>query len=81
MIFCIQINCFTFDLEFFKLVIMPNFLTQCFVCGIEIDPEIAKKNKQLNLPVCDDCRDTEKEKNVVKELNEGLADGFVCGCI
>ena len=60
---------------------MTDFLTRCFVCGIEIDPETTGRNKQLNLPVCEDCRETEKEQNVIQELNEGLADGFVCGCI
>lgn len=60
---------------------MTDFLTQCFVCGIEVDRDSTGKNKQLNLPVCDDCRDTEKELNAVQELNEGMADGFVCGCI
>jgi len=60
---------------------MIDFLTRCFVCGIEIDPDATAKNKQLNLPVCVDCKDTEKEQNAIKELNEGMADGFVCGCI
>ena len=60
---------------------MSNFLTQCFVCGIEIDPEVTGRNKHLNLPICGDCRDTDKEQTAIQELNEGLADGFVCGCI
>jgi ribosome-binding protein aMBF1 (putative translation factor) len=60
---------------------MNQFLTRCFACGKEIDPELTAKNKQLNLPVCDNCRDTEKEQAMIQELNEGMADGFVCGCI
>lgn len=60
---------------------MTDFLTQCFVCGIEIDPEIVGRNKQLNLPVCADCQGSEKELKAIQELNEGMADGFVCGCI
>jgi hypothetical protein len=36
---------------------------------------------ELMLPVCIDCRDTEKEKKAVEEFNESLAEGFICGCI
>ncbi|MFA5329091.1 MAG: hypothetical protein WC384_14955 [Prolixibacteraceae bacterium] len=35
----------------------------------------------INLPVCNECKGTDREKNAVDELLEGLADGFVCGCI
>ena len=60
---------------------MPVFTNQCFVCGIETDPAIAKKNKQFNLPVCDNCEGTDREKEAIAELLEGMAEGFVCGCI
>lgn len=60
---------------------MSGFLTQCFVCGIEIDPDLTERNINLNLPVCSDCQGTEKEQKMIQELNEGMADGFVCGCI
>lgn len=60
---------------------MPDFSDHCFVCGNEIDPLNTKKNKQLNLPVCEACIGTEKEKKAVDEHLEGMADGFVCGCI
>jgi hypothetical protein len=60
---------------------MTDFLTRCFVCGIEIDLDVASRNKQPNLPVCVDCKDSKKEQNAIKELNERMADGFVCGCI
>lgn len=54
---------------------------QCFVCGCDIDTETATRNSRANLPVCDDCAGTEQEKKALDELLEGLADGFVCGCI
>lgn len=60
---------------------MTDFFNRCFVCGKEINPETTKKNQQLNLPVCDDCSGTDEEKKAVNELTEGMADGFVCGCI
>jgi len=60
---------------------MHDFLKYCFVCGKETDPLKTLKNIRLNLPVCDECRDTEQEKTAVETLLEGMADGFVCGCI
>ncbi len=60
---------------------MTDFSNQCFVCGIETDPQISKKNKQLNLPVCDNCNGTDREKSAVEDYLEGMAEGFVCGCI
>lgn len=60
---------------------MTDFLYQCFVCGKETDPQNTTKNKQLNLPVCNECIGTEEENQAVDELIEGMADGFVCGCI
>ncbi len=60
---------------------MTDFSNHCFVCGKDTDPQTSKKNQQLNLPVCDECSGTEAEKNAVEDLTEGMADGFVCGCI
>jgi hypothetical protein len=60
---------------------MMDFSNQCFVCGKEVDPLETEKNLQINLPVCNECKGTDREKNAVDELLEGLADGFVCGCI
>lgn len=60
---------------------MNDFSKQCFVCGHEVDPETAAINSQLNLPVCDNCAGTDAEKKAFDELMEGLAEGFVCGCI
>ncbi len=56
-------------------------MTRCFVCKKEIDPQEAGRNSRLNLPVCSTCSGTEAEKKAVDELNEEMADGFVCGCI
>ncbi len=58
-----------------------DFINQCFVCGKKVDPEITLKNKQLNLPVCDDCSGTDSERIAVEEYLDGMAEGFVCGCI
>ncbi|HEX7584772.1 MAG TPA: hypothetical protein VF373_08800 [Prolixibacteraceae bacterium] len=60
---------------------MPEFLNHCFVCGKKIDPQKTGKNRQLNLPVCIECSGTDREIKAVDEHLEGLADGFVCGCI
>jgi hypothetical protein len=60
---------------------MEDFLNHCFVCGTKIDPITSEKNKLLNLPVCMECSNTDREKNAVQEYLEGMADGFVCGCI
>jgi ribosome-binding protein aMBF1 (putative translation factor) len=61
--------------------VMTDFANRCFVCGTEIDPAVAHKNKQVNLPVCRECEGTDRETEVVAELLEGMAEGFVCGCI
>ena len=60
---------------------MDDFRKQCFVCGCEVDPETAVINSQLNLPVCDSCAGTDAEKKAIGELLDGMAEGFVCGCI
>ena len=60
---------------------MSDFAKRCFVCGTEIDPEQTEKNKLLNLPVCTDCKGTDREKQAVEEHLDGMAEGFVCGCI
>ena len=71
----------SFGIIIIKLSTMPDFSNQCFVCGIAIDPIHSKRNKQLNLPVCDDCCGSDLEKSSVEDHLEGMADGFVCGCI
>jgi len=60
---------------------MSDFNKKCFVCGKEIDLEKATMNPAVNLPVCSECKDTEQEKKAEQNALEGLAEGFVCGCI
>lgn len=60
---------------------MAYFANRCFVCGKEVDPQIIEKNKQFNLPVCADCKGTDNEKKAIEDLLDGMAEGFVCGCI
>ncbi len=58
-----------------------NKLYQCFVCDSPVNEAKFSYHQQVNLPVCEGCKGTEDERKKVKELLEGLADGFVCGCI
>jgi len=60
---------------------MLDFAKHCFACGKEIDPQTTEKNIQFNLPVCADCKGTNREKTAIDELLDGMAEGFVCGCI
>ena len=60
---------------------MTDFAKQCFACGKAIDPEVTEKNKQFNLPVCNECKGTNREKEAIAQLLDGMAEGFVCGCI
>ncbi len=57
-----------------------DFSTKCFVCDKKLEKR-EYKNKVTNLPVCAQCKGTEKEKAKEKEVLDSLADGFVCGCI
>ena len=38
-------------------------------------------HSKVNLPICNNCQGTVQEKTKVNEFLEGLAEGFVCGCI
>ncbi|WP_430815003.1 hypothetical protein [Carboxylicivirga sp. RSCT41] len=62
-------------------IINTNKLYQCFVCDASINDGNMSYHKQVNMPVCDNCKGSDKERQKVNELLEGLADGFVCGCI
>ena len=64
-----------------KIHDMTDFLHHCFVCGKPTDAQNEQKNKQINLPVCNECIGTAEEDKAVEDLTEGMADGFVCGCI
>lgn len=57
-----------------------SFAKKCFVCE-ELLNEVENKNLATNLPVCNNCKGTDKEKQKEKEAFDSLADGFVCGCI
>ncbi|WP_372772482.1 hypothetical protein [Mangrovibacterium sp.] len=57
-----------------------DFTTKCFVCEEPVANDCLR-NSEINLPVCDKCRNTDEEIQAVKKLQEGMADGFVCGCI
>lgn len=60
---------------------MENINISCFVCKKKVDKSTSQINKELLLPVCNSCKNTDNEKKAVKEYLESLADGFVCGCI
>lgn len=53
----------------------------CFVCEMPLPERAISMNYRVNLPVCTDCKETDKEKQAEKDLLESLADDFVCGCI
>lgn len=57
-----------------------DFMQNCFVCQEPVDSR-GIKNQQINLPVCERCCGTELEHLAIQNLLEGMADGFVCGCI
>jgi len=60
---------------------MKDIKNNCFVCKKEIEPKIAIINMAVNLPFCDDCSDTNKEKETAEEYLDSLTDGLACGCI
>ena len=60
---------------------MIEFSNKCFVCNSELTDLSFSVNMGTNLPVCDKCKGTNEEKEAVAKIIEGLADGFVCGCI
>jgi hypothetical protein len=54
---------------------------KCFVCEETLEELDVVYNTNVNLPVCSHCSGSEEETKRASELLEGLADGFVCGCI
>jgi len=60
---------------------MEGLNKRCFVCHVEVSGENSTLNLQVNLPVCNTCKGTQKEKETVAELLDSLADDLVCGCI
>lgn len=66
---------------FVKILIMKDLNRTCFVCQAELLKENILLNAEVNMPVCNSCRGTDKEKETVAEFLDSLADGLVCGCI
>ncbi len=60
---------------------MVDIKNTCFVCKKRITPETSKINRVVNMPVCSECKETDREKEEEKIALDSLADGFVCGCI
>ena len=60
---------------------MEGLNKRCFVCQVEVTTENSVLNQEVNLPVCNNCKGTQKEKETVVEFLDSLADGLVCGCI
>ena len=60
---------------------MEGFSKRCFVCQKEIIIENKEINLEVNLPVCQNCKGTKKEKHAIENHLDSLADGLVCGCI
>jgi len=68
------------------LCLQKNFTMEgvnhrCFVCQVDVTNENSELNTEVNLPVCNACSGTDKEKETVVEFLDSLADGLVCGCI
>ncbi len=55
--------------------------TICFVCEQPITTLPVIYNIRVNLPVCEECRQTEVEKKAEIKAIESLGEDFVCGCI
>lgn len=64
-----------------KKFTMESVNRRCFVCQVDVTNENSVLNTEVNLPVCNACSGTDKEKETVVEFLDSLADGLVCGCI
>ncbi|MCU4176595.1 hypothetical protein [Carboxylicivirga sp. N1Y90] len=65
---------------------MPNIKNKaegmtCFVCETSITDTLFMIHSQVHLPLCLACKETNQEKDKVKELLEGLAEDLGIGCI
>ncbi len=60
---------------------MLDIKNSCFVCKKPISRETTELNPVVNMPVCPECKGSDREKKEEKEVLNSLADGFVCGCI
>lgn len=59
----------------------PRTKRTCFVCQASEEEKKLLLHPEIMTPVCTNCHNTEAEKQKINELQEGLAEGFVCGCI
>jgi len=66
---------------FAKIFTMEGLNHRCFVCQVDVTNENSELNTDVNLPVCNACCGTAKERETVVEFLDSLADGLVCGCI
>lgn len=60
---------------------LKNINKTCFVCKKQLISNTYTLNTKVNLPVCNECKGSDNERMAQNELLEGLAEGFVCGCI
>ncbi|HCE58879.1 MAG TPA: hypothetical protein DER09_13880 [Prolixibacteraceae bacterium] len=60
---------------------MENLDKKCFVCEKPVKSENSSFNLVVNMPVCNECKNSQNEKLKEAELLDSLADGLVCGCI
>ena len=58
-----------------------NINKVCFACENPIIGTAFSVNPKVNLPVCNACKGTDKEKQAQKDILDSLAEDFVCGCI
>jgi len=58
-----------------------NINNVCFSCENPVIGTTFSINTRVNLPVCDNCKDSDKERTAEQELLKSLAEDFVCGCI
>ncbi len=56
-------------------------IKKCFVCEEPVSPDSYELNCEIHMPVCSNCKGTDKEKKLVEEMLDSLADELVCGCI
>ena len=60
---------------------MTELNKKCFVCDQPVTSENSSLNLVVNMPVCNQCKNSQNEKVKEAELLDSLADGLVCGCI
>jgi hypothetical protein len=56
-------------------------MKKCFACGTLVNEGNYSINHLCNLPVCHQCKGTDKEKKAEKDALDSLGEGFTVGCI